>query len=38
MLAINVFHLPIANLPISGDKIATLLTLVVLWVVSSFLK
>lgn len=38
MLAINVLHAPIGGLPVSGDKIATLLTLVMLWVISSFLK
>jgi hypothetical protein len=38
MLAVNVVHLPIGGLPISSDKIATLFTLVVLWVISSFMK
>jgi Protein CHAPERONE-LIKE PROTEIN OF POR1-like len=38
MVAINILHVPIASLAISGDKIATLFTLVVLWVISSFMK
>jgi Protein CHAPERONE-LIKE PROTEIN OF POR1-like len=38
MLVINVGHLPIGNLLISGDKIATLFTLAVLWVIGSFIK
>jgi hypothetical protein len=38
MLVINVGHLPIGSLLISPEKVATLLTLVVLWVISSFMK
>ncbi len=38
MIVINVLHVPIASLAISGDKIATLFALVVLWVISSFMK
>jgi Protein CHAPERONE-LIKE PROTEIN OF POR1-like len=38
MIAINVLHLPIGGLPVSIDKIAALFTLVVLWVIGSFMK
>ncbi len=38
MVAINILHVPIASLAISGDKIATLFTLIVLWIISSFMK
>jgi hypothetical protein len=38
MIAINVLHVPIGGLPISSDKIATFMTLLVLWVIGSFMK
>ena len=38
MLVINVGQLSIGSLAISAEKITTLLTLVVLWVISSFMK
>jgi Protein CHAPERONE-LIKE PROTEIN OF POR1-like len=38
MIAINVLHLSIGGLPVSADKIAALLTLIVLWAIGSFMK